>query len=54
MVAALEGSVIALIFRVVKEKGDREPEYSLRIPRFVLFAVMALLLLGAVFEVSFR
>jgi undecaprenyl-diphosphatase len=37
------------IGRKVKEKGNREPEYSLRIPRFVPFIVAALLILGAVF-----
>ena len=54
LVTALEGSVIALIFRIAKQKGDREPEYTLRIPGFVLFALVALILLGAVFEVFFR
>ncbi|OHA77973.1 MAG: hypothetical protein A3G10_00385 [Candidatus Wildermuthbacteria bacterium RIFCSPLOWO2_12_FULL_49_9] len=53
LVAALEGSVIALVYRIAKKKGDREPEYSLSIPRPLLFTMVALLLLGAVFEFFF-
>ena len=54
LVAGLEGSVIALIYRTIKEKGDREPEYSLRIPQPILFGVVALLVVGAFLELSMR
>ncbi|MBI2098224.1 MAG: amino acid permease [Candidatus Wildermuthbacteria bacterium] len=50
LVAALEGSVIALIYRTIKEKGDREPEYSIRIPRPILFGAAVLLVLGALLK----
>lgn len=49
---AVEGIIIVLIYARAKGKGDREPEYSLRIPVIVLFAAAALFLAGAIAEVA--
>ncbi|HEX9722214.1 MAG TPA: aromatic amino acid transport family protein [Candidatus Paceibacterota bacterium] len=51
VIAALEGSVIALIFRKAQKRGDRIPEYQLRFPKPLVLLLVALLVLGAVVEV---
>ena len=47
MIGALEGILIVLIFQKAKTKGDRVPEYSIKVPSPVLFFLAALLAGGA-------
>jgi len=54
VVAVLEGSMVVLIWRKGKEKGNRKPEYSLRIPRFVPLLLLLLLILGATIELFIK
>ena len=54
LVAAVEGLVIILIYRTIKEKGDRKPEYSLRIPRPVWIGAAILLVFGAFLGIFIR
>jgi tyrosine-specific transport protein len=53
-VGVVEGAVIVFVYKKAKQKGDREPEYSLRVPHAMLIAVVLLLLAGAVAELSSR
>jgi len=48
IIGLIEGIIIILIFKKAKELGDRQPEYSLKIPAFLLYFLITLLLLGAV------
>jgi len=49
-IGAMEGIIIVLIFKNAKLLGDREPEYSLKIPSTVLIFLVAILILGAFFQ----
>jgi len=48
IIGAIEGIIIILIFKKAKFLGDREPEYSLKIPSFGLYALMIILILGTI------
>lgn len=48
VLGAAEGILIVLIFQAAKTKGDRVPEYSIRLPSFVLLFIALLLIGGAV------
>lgn len=48
IIGALEGTAIVLIFMKVKNKRDREPEISFNVPRFVLYLLIVVFLLGGV------
>lgn len=48
VMGTLEGIVIILMFKRAKKMGDRQPEYSLRVPRVVLYLLIGLFCLGAI------
>jgi len=48
IIGVIEGIIIILIFKKAKTLGDREPEYSLKIPVFLLYFLIALLFLGGI------
>lgn len=50
IIGALEGTTIVLIFKRVKEKRNRKPEFSLSVPRFLLYLLMAIFILGVIVE----
>ena len=50
-IGVVEGILIVLIFKKAKQKGDREPEYTIRIPRIILFVLATILIAGAVAEI---
>ncbi|MDP2909692.1 MAG: aromatic amino acid transport family protein [bacterium] len=54
VVGAVEGIIIILIFRKAKKLGDREPEYSLKVPSLLLYFLIAILIFGAVFQIISR
>jgi tyrosine-specific transport protein len=47
VVGVVEGIIIVLMFKKAKNLGNREPEYSLKIPSVLLYFLIAVLLLGA-------
>jgi amino acid permease len=47
LIGAIEGIAIIVIFRKAKLLGTRKPEYSLNIPRFLEFILIAIFILGA-------
>ncbi len=51
LMGALEGAVIVLIYQKAKQKSDRNPEYELHIPRFLLPLLVGMLILGALAEI---
>jgi len=48
IIGVIEGIIIILIFKKAKELGNREPEYSLKVPSILLYFLMLILVLGAV------
>lgn len=53
ILAMIEGVVILLIFKKIKELGDRESEYSLKIPSFLIYFLMAIFILGAISQIFY-
>lgn len=51
IIGAIEGIAIVLIFKKAKKLGDREPEYNLNIPSFLLYFLILIFILGAAFQV---
>jgi len=51
VMGVVEGSIIALIWKEAKQKGDREPEYRVKFPRVFVYVIIALLIAGALAEV---
>jgi len=49
----IEGIVILLIFKKVKKLGDREPEYSLKVPSFLIYFLMVIFTLGAISQIFY-
>jgi len=50
VVGVIEGIIIILIFKKAKTAGNREPEYSLKIPSLLLCLLTAILIFGALFQ----
>jgi tyrosine-specific transport protein len=48
IVGVIEGIIIILIFRKAKTLGDREPEYSFKVPSILLYFLIAVFVLGAI------
>jgi len=48
IIGALEGTAVILIFRKVKSKRDRKPEYSLSVPSFLLYLLMVVFIIGLI------
>jgi tyrosine-specific transport protein len=54
ILSMIEGIVILLIFNKVKRLGDREPEYSLKIPKILLYILGAIFILGAISQIFYH
>lgn len=50
---AIEGTVLILTYLKAKESGDREPEYSLKISNIVAYSLIALFILGFIYEIIY-
>lgn len=48
IIGVIDGILIILIFKKAKTMGNRQPEYSLRIPQALLYFLMIVLIAGAV------
>jgi tyrosine-specific transport protein len=51
VLAMIEGIVILLIFNKIKKLGDRTPEYSLKIPKFLLYIFAIIFVFGAISQI---
>jgi tyrosine-specific transport protein len=51
LVGTIEGIIIILIFKKAKTLGDRQPEYSLKIPSILLYFLILLLILGTISQI---
>jgi len=48
VVGVIEGIVVILIFKRARKMGNRQPEYSFKVPSLLLYLLIAVLILGAV------
>lgn len=53
ILGVIEGIVILLIFTKVKKLGDRESEYSLKVPSFFLYFLIVVFILGAISQIFY-
>lgn len=51
LVGVIEGVVIILIFKKAKTLGNRQPEYSLKVPSALLYFLIAIFILGAMSQI---
>ena len=51
LIGVIEGIIIILIFKKAKEFSDREPEYSLEVPSFLIYFLMLIFILGAISQI---
>jgi len=49
----IEGVVILLIFKKAKKLGNREPEYSVKTPSFLIYFLMVIFILGAISQIFY-
>lgn len=47
------GIIIGLLYKRAKTKGDREPEYSLKVPELVRYILMGIFTLGIVYQIIY-
>jgi len=50
----LEGAILVFLFMKAKSKGDREPEYSLRVPKWLLFGLIGMFIAGSVYAIFIK
>ncbi len=50
-IGAIEGIAIVLIFKKAKSLGNRKPEYCLKTPAILLYFLIAIFVLGAIFQI---
>jgi len=53
IIGAIEGIIIILIFKKAKVLGERNPEYSLKVPSFLLYFLILILVFGAISQIYF-
>jgi tyrosine-specific transport protein len=53
ILGAIEGTVLVLTYIKAKKSGDREPEYGLKIPNIVIYSLIALFILGFIYEIIY-
>ncbi len=50
IIGVIEGIIIILLFKKAKELGDHKPEYAIKVPKFLLYVFILILILGAVLQ----
>ncbi len=53
VLGAVEGTSIVLIYRKAKKMGNREPEYNLKIPNFLIHILIAVFILGFIYQIIY-
>jgi len=47
-IGLIEGTIIILVYKKAKKQGDKIPEYNLKIPRYIPYLVIIVLVLGTI------
>ncbi len=53
ILGAVEGTITTLIYLKAKKLGNREPEYSLKIPKVIICALIGIFVLGLVYQIVY-
>lgn len=53
ILGAIEGTALILIYKKAKKFGNREPEYSLKIPNIITYALIGIFVLGLIYQVIY-
>lgn len=53
VLGAVEGTIIILIYKKAKKAGNREPEYSLKIPKIITYALIGIFILGLIYQIVY-
>jgi len=53
VIGVIEGSALVLIYNKSRRLGNRQPEYSLKIPLFLLYLIIFVLLAGAIAQIFY-
>jgi tyrosine-specific transport protein len=53
ILGTIEGIIILLLFKKAKKLGNRTPEYSLNIPNYLIYIMMAIFILGMFFQLFY-
>ncbi len=53
VLGAIEGTALVLIYKKAKKLGNREPEYSLKIPKIITYALIGVFILGLVYQIFY-
>ncbi len=53
ILGAVDGTILVLIYRKAKKKGDKQPEYSLKMPLFIAYALVGVFALGLIYQIIY-
>jgi amino acid permease len=53
ILGTIEGIIILFLFKKARKLGDRTPEYSLNIPNYLIYIMMAIFILGMFFQLFY-
>lgn len=53
ILGTIEGIIILLLFKKARKLGDRTPEYSMNIPNYLIYIMMAIFILGMFFQLFY-
>ena len=53
ILGAVNGTAIVLIYKKAKKLGNREPEYSLKIPKVITYALIGVFILGLIYQIIY-
>jgi tyrosine-specific transport protein len=53
VLGAVNGTALILIYKKAKKLGNREPEYSLKIPSIITYALIGVFILGLIYQIFY-
>ncbi len=53
-IGLIEGTMIILIYKKAQKQGERKPEYSLKIPQYLIYLMIAILFFGAIAQTIYH
>lgn len=53
VLGAIQGTILVLIYKKAKKLGNREPEYSLKIPNLVTYSLVGIFILGLIYQIIY-
>jgi len=53
VLGAINGTAIVLMYKKAKKFGNREPEYSLKIPGLIPYVLIGIFILGLIYQIIY-